>query len=851
MPSTTHQDELLRSVLELSPAAQDRVIADLREQDGTAADAISSEVRLQRLEPSFLQEALDDQFTDVERSVLAPDDLVDRYRICEKLGQGGMGEVYLAERVDLDLTYRVALKVVSASSVDVLAHQRLNRERQILADLEHPNIARLMDAGSLQVDQRTVPYLAMEYVVGRPIVEYCIDPADTRKATRPLDREQRIALFQRVLDAISFAHSHLIIHRDIKSSNVLVDESGSVKVLDFGLAKLLASEHPALELTQPQQLLFTPKIAAPEQFSGASGTAATDIYQLGRLLYELICGAPAFDLEGQPIHQMLQIITATQPTSPSRRSGEGLDLDLDAIVFKCLEVNPDDRYQSVSSLAADVQSLLDHRPIIAQRQTRWYRGRKFLRRNPLLVAGLVGASVMTSGYLVSLYQQNAETARALDSARAEAERANQTTQFLVDLFSDALPSSPAQAGKSARDLLARGTDRLERHLADQPQTHLTIANAIGEIHASLGLHAENLELLSQVIDLEVGSASDRARTLHLYANTLAELDRFEEAAPFYTSAISLLGDETLALEKVDVLIGEALLRQYQRQYAKADAIYQEAQVLLDSQGEGDSATAAQILSNRGVAAWHVGELARSEEILEQALAMRRKHLGHDHWMVALTMSNLAATKRSLGQLDAAKNYHLEALSIQERVLGEVHPHVASTAIDLGYTYMDLGDGQSAVEWASRALAINTEVYGAESLRSSNAWYALGYIKRAHGDLEGALSAHSKSIGIITRLFGDDHPSFGLTLIRIARIEHDMGRSEQAERTVDRALALVGDHSAMASTGLLLKGELLAAKGEMVAAREALTQSLQIRQRLLPAGHDKIEEVARVLDVVTR
>ncbi|MEK7832066.1 MAG: serine/threonine-protein kinase, partial [Acidobacteriota bacterium] len=287
-----------------------------------------------------------------------------------------MATVYLAERIDGEFRQQVALKIVWPGANDEEITRRFKQERQILASLDHPNIARLLDGGTTE---KGWPYLVMEYIAGQPITRYCRD--------RKLPLAERLRLFQSVCAAVAYAHRNLVIHRDIKPSNILVTEDGTVKLpklLDFGIAKLLApesSEQQTITGLRP----MTPEYASPEQLREETITTATDVYSLGVLLYELLAGAHPFDLKNLPLHELIRIVCEEDPPPPSTRAPQ-LRGDLDNVVLKALNKEPRQRYQTVEQFSDDISRYLDGKTVIARPATLFYRTGKFARRNKTAVA---------------------------------------------------------------------------------------------------------------------------------------------------------------------------------------------------------------------------------------------------------------------------------------------------------------------------------------------------------------------------------------------------------------------------------------------------------------------------------
>ncbi|MGW8266356.1 MAG: serine/threonine protein kinase, partial [Longimicrobiales bacterium] len=449
-------EALFEEVLDHPPAEWDRVVEELSGGDEALGQEVqkllSAHVRAEGLlERSFnMRDAMEG-----EGKGRNGEGQIGKYRILQEIGRGGMGRVYLAERADGQFRRRVALKVISGADPDL--HARVVAERQILAGLEHPNIGRLLDGGGTE-DGR--PYLVLEYVDGLPIDVYC----DRMR----LSLRERLRLFLTVLKAVEHAHHNLVVHRDLKPSNILVTPSGEVKLLDFGIAKLL---NPTLSggtapLTRAQDRALTPEYASPEQVRGEAITTSADIYSLGVVLYQILSGHRPYLLPDGVLPEMVRVICEEDPVPPSQRiaaqapaagqRGEGaktalveiararhtttarlhrqLKGDLDAIVMKALRKEPPRRYGSVELLSQDIQHFLDGLAVEARKGSRWYRLGKWARRHrgEAVAAALVLASLVGGAGVVSW--QAGVASRERDRATSALRESEEVTEFLLGLF---------------------------------------------------------------------------------------------------------------------------------------------------------------------------------------------------------------------------------------------------------------------------------------------------------------------------------------------------------------------------------------------------------------------------------
>lgn len=428
------------------------------------------------------------------------------YRIIREIGTGGMGAVFLAERSDGRFDQRVAIKIIRQSVVSSDLEQYFKREQQILAGLNHPNIARLLDGG---VSAGGESYFVMEYVEGEPLIEFAAG----------LSVDKTLLLFRHICEAVAFAHRNLIIHRDLKPSNILVTKDGQPKLLDFGLAKIVVDG--PIDAAQSTFRALTPTYASPEQLRGNNVTTASDIYSLGVVLYELLSGDTPFHFEGKDLEQMIHTIIDTEPKPPSavltaeiRSSGQkktrpagvfemagSLNADLDNIALTALRKEPERRYPSVEAFADDIQRYIDGRPITARSNTFAYIAAKFVKRNKIWVsaAALIMIAVLTAT-AISLRQSAV--------ARRESARSKAVNQFMQKMFLNAFPEAQSSGKKGAQasviDTMQESARRLDDgELASEPEVQAELRRVIGVGLLSLGLYPEAQRELEMAFDEHV------------------------------------------------------------------------------------------------------------------------------------------------------------------------------------------------------------------------------------------------------------------------------------------------------------------------------------------------------------
>lgn len=656
----------------------------------------------------------------------APSRLGD-YRVDRVLGRGGMGTVYLGFRADGAFEQRVALKLLrrGLDTDDIVA--RFRTERQILAGLDHPNIARLIDGGASE-DGR--PWLAMECVDGVPITEYC-------------DRNQlplagRLRLMAQVTAAVEHAHRHLVVHRDLKPGNILVTADGDVKLVDFGIAKLLRpDDNSPLPKTRTGFLLLTPQYASPEQLKGEPITTATDVYQLGVVLYELLTGSNPHSarrgLDGgaddvaRPSSVVLRQNADVMASAAQARRTTPVSLkrelrgDLDAIVLTALASDVDRRYATARELGNDLRRYLSGDAVAARPDTLSYRLRTFARRHRVAMTAASLLFVLTLSWIVTITVQRAELVRQRDRARAEAMRAQQTAEFLRGLFSASDPNQTLGETITARELLDAGARNLRSELRDEPELRASLLRTIADVYEDLGVRDGAAGALEEVIatkrqlDLDVSDdlrslarvieRSDPGRSDQLYTEALAEAKRRH-------------GPQDVRLAGILTDYGAAL--GYRGGSGKE--LTAEALRILRASDEGESELFAHALLVHAY-----GEpLETAIPAMEEALAIRRRLHGDEHLSVATALNDLAL---ALEPADVERSTQLleEAVRIHDKLAGPEHPLSLRLTNSLAAVYRDAGRHAEAERHYRRVLELRREFHSDERLPLSYTLYGLAVV----------------------------------------------------------------------------------------------------------------------------
>ena len=696
---------------------------------------------------------------------LGPDTLVGNYRIVESIGTGGMGSVYLAERADGAFDRKVALKVVSRGMDTVSVISRFEQERAILGRLDHPNIAGILDGG-ITDDGR--PYVVMEYVDGIPINQYCDE--------NNLSVRERLQVFKHVCDAVQYAHQSLIVHRDLKPSNILVPITGMPKLLDFGIAKILAEQEDP-NLTQTGMLLATPAYAAPEQLTSGDITTMTDVYALGVLLYELLSGRRPYEARRTP-EEHRQLILASEPLRPSTaltqqpaeeerddlvqtiartRSTEitrlrsSLKGDLDNICLMAIMREPELRYATAAALGEDIARHLAGQPVSAQAQSLTYRARKFYSRNRGPVLASAAALLAAIGF--GVYHTERITAER-DIAIEQQEKTQQVVEFVTGLFLAADPAQAKGENITARELLEAGRRQIETAIADQPEVQATLQRVLGEVHYELGMQDTAGALLREALQTQSEVYGENhletAKTLLAYGIQQQTVGAFESAVEFIDRASAIR--QTL-LDSSDPAVIEAL---------SAQAFYQET----------------------------VGNYDQAERLHNQALSLARAQSSSKGGeLVAQQMAKLASLLRLQDRLDEAVALLREALATQDRVYGGAHPESDETKRQLAELLADRRQFEEAEILYKELLASRTKMLGADHYETGSAWNSYGHLLSAMGNIAGAIDAYNRMLAITRKSSGDTHPALAAGYNNVAILQRNLENLDEAVEGFQLSLAM--------------------------------------------------------------
>ena len=724
------------------------------------------------------------------KDVNVGDVIDDKYKLMEKLGSGGMGVVYKAEQKE-PIRRNVALKIIKLGMDTKEVVARFELEKQALAVMTHPNIAKVHDAGATQNGR---PYFVMELVSGIPITDFC--------DKHMLTTRERLEVFIPVCDAVQHAHLKSVIHRDLKPSNVLVEFQGDKpipKIIDFGIAK--ATEHRLAYktlLTERGQLIGTPDYMSPEQaeMSELDVDTRTDIYSLGVMLYELLAGVLPFDpktLRSAGFGGMQRIIREEEPPRASTRlSGPGdtqtsiakqrrtdaaslhkqLKGDLDWITMKAMEKDRTRRYSTASDLIADITRHLKREPIIARPPSRIYNAGRFIKRHKwgvamatmLILAVVIGGAAATIGFVRATKSERLAKQEE-QRASQEAETARQVSNFLIGLFNVSDPSEARGNTITAREILDKGAGDIEKTLTDQPLVQARLMATIGKVYTGLGLYQTAKSLLEKAVQTQQSIVGDSNPDTRASSHTLA-----------------------------DVYFWLGQYKDAENLYAKLIEVYRK------DQGEEDPKTLKAMFDLASVY-YRQRRDDECERLNLKTLEIQRRVLGEEHPDTLLTMDNLAVLYTRQHRLEKAEPIHAEVLEISRRVMGEDHPDTMLSAHNLAVIYAE-----------------TERYYEAEAL-------------------------FVKTIEISRRVLGADHQQTQLSMNYLAGMYQKQRRFEEAEQLRREVLAIRrkmqgNDHLSVASS-LVSLGTLLSEKGNFREAESLLRESIMIQKKSLPAGDRRI------------
>ncbi len=752
---------------------------------------------------------------------LAPGTRLGPWRILSTLAEGGMGRVYLAERGDGQYEQRVAIKRLRALARPE-DEQLIRRERQILADLVHPHIARLLDGGA---DASGRPHLVMEFVEGIRVDRWCRE--------QRLGLDARLRLFQQICRAVHFAHQRMILHCDLKPSNILVRHNGFPVLLDFGIARLVGAEGRG-----EGGGYMTPRYASPEQKAGASVGVATDVYSLGLILTELLSHE---DAEVGATVRM----DAAPTVPPSDRAlrdkvswGRRLRGDLDAIVMMACAESQGQRYASSAALADDIGRFLEHHPVQARGNGLGYRMRRFVRRRWPFVAGLALMMVMAATFTLSLVYQLQRTQLAEAQARQEAEQSRLVLEYLQSVFEYANPDKGARPGITARELLDAASAKIDSGLKAAPDLQLRQMLALGWVYHAMGLPTEALQLFDKAAAIPFADERTRFEVLNAQAQGLwrqGELRKAETVArAAYEVAREVLPE--LSEGRAQSMTTLALILDENFKHEESKSLFEQVLQIRTTLFGPRSLKVSTTLHNLGMMAHHMGDLAKAELLYAEALAIKTEQLGRAHPNTLTTLENQARVRRDRGDYATAETLFREILQARTRIHGERSSFVADAANELANVLHDAGRYRDAEGFYRQSLDLTVLLSGEGSADAARLQNNLASLYEDRGAYASAESLYRQSLASRLTHLGEGHGLVARAQHNLARVLVKQGRDLEASSLLEKALQArrqtFGEDDAQTLGSRALQAWLLARQGDPVRA-DVDIQKVVLALRSLP------------------
>jgi serine/threonine-protein kinase len=783
------------------------------------------------------------------------------YRAVRLLGEGGMGVVYLAERKDLG--NQVAIKVLRDAWLSPARRERFASEQRTLAQLNHPSVARLYDADVLPDG---TPWFVMEYVEGLPLTEYCQQHQSSIA--------DRLQLFCAVCEAVQYAHSHAVIHRDLKPSNILVKEDGTIRLLDFGIAKQLEGLEGPVHQTMTGLRLMTPAYAAPEQIRGDRVGIHTDVYSLGVILFELLTGQLPFDLSSLTPVEAASVIVEHEPGRPSfiartkgavasaASLGKGAWSDLDVLCLTAMHKDRARRYRSVEALVRDVEHYLKGEPLEARPDSVTYKLRKFVTRNRPAVSFTAVVFLVIAAMAVFF---TVRLARAKNAALAEAARTERIQKFMMNLFQGGDQAGGPSDSLRVVTLVDRGVQEAQT-LANDPQVQSELYENLGSIYQMLGKLDQADKLLEAALEERTSvfgsNAPETAEAMVTFGLLRDAQGQFEGAERLIRHGLEIqkrkLAPNHPAVARSTAALGKVL--EDRGAYGPAIQVLEEA-VRLQSTPGGPTTDLAESLTELANSHFYSGHYAISESLNMRVLAMDRQLHGERHPVIADDLINLGAIQYDLGHYSEAERYDRQALEITQVFYGKNHPATASALTILGRTLVSEHKSDEAAGMLRQALGIEEQVYGRVHPRVAGTLNELGKIAQQQSNLDEAEADFRRMTEIYRSAYSGKHYYIGIALSNLAGVYVERKQYDTAERLFREALAMyaqtlppdhlnIGIAHARLGHALVLDRQYREAQVESRSAYDILTKQSSAPERWLQMARTDLTTIDDALKMAT-
>ncbi|MEX0846070.1 MAG: tetratricopeptide repeat protein [Balneolaceae bacterium] len=702
---------------------------------------------------------------------------VGAYTIVKELAKGGMGTVYLAKRTDGVFEHQVAIKKINKENITQENIELFKQERNILADLNHPRIAHIYDGG---ITQNGIPYFVMEYIDGIPITDYCKE--------NQLSLTQRLDLFAQILNAVQHAHENLVIHRDLKPANILVNADGQIKILDFGISKLISSKSLVDDLGRKRQVL-TLKYASPEQLKNETITTATDFYSLGLILYQMLTLNLPYHLEGLTFYEAEDVIINNDPIPPSQNvspyssiSHKDIKGELDAIILKSIHKNPDRRYRAASAFWDDLNRFKNNHPVSACEDTFLYRTKKLIARNKLGFA----STIIILGLIISFSLfYTWQITDQKNQAQFEATKAEEISDFLIHLFEASDPANNLSNTFTTSELIGNSLAQIEK-LNNQPLMQARLFDITGQVYRNIGLFDEAKEQINAAIQIrEEHLGKNHPITLssmHNLGLVLNDMGDYGEAASVFETVYEkrkeLFGENNIEVASTQAFWAFSIRRQ--GDYDRAEDMARESLQIFRNQLGDSHAQTLDNINKLGITLHNKGKYEEAEELYVEVLNLRKQKLGEIHPQVAKSTNNLATLYLNTGRFNEAKELMEQALHIHKELYGRYHPNIAQVNNNLGLVHTELEQYEKADSLFLLALEMRNELLGPNHTNTAISIFSRANLMLDIQKPDSAITLFEKAYNIFSKELSPNHSFSAHSNLGIGRALSQKGLYEEAK-----------------------------------------------------------------------
>lgn len=762
-------------LLDLSASAREDYLKKVEKKDADLANRLRNMLRADHEDETFLNRPALSKLKEIEEPDFFVGKEIDRYKLMYLIGVGGMGNVYLAERTDLEAHQQVVVKIMNTGYLSSSLRQRFDLERKILSRLNHPHITRIYDGG---ITEQGLPYIVMEYIDGKPLMEYITD--------NKLNVDERIELFLDMASAVSYAHQNFIMHCDLKPANILVTNHGIVKVIDFGIAKILEGEDNDLknQITHTGLIPLTPAYASPEQLTKKPLTIATDTYSLGVVLYEMLTQNKPFPISRNTEYSTVEKwITQRDPLKPSNSISPEIESyanlktwkkklsgDIDNIILKTLKKNPQERYISVEHLIDDINRYKDNYPVVARPYSLKYRFKKYVKRRKVVVAAAaLLLIVLVSGIGATLWQAD-KARKERDVAQYEATKARQITNFVIELFENSDPDKRASESVTVESILEKGVENLA-NLQDHPKLHSEMLRVVGRLYRLQRLYNPSKEMLEKA--LEVGLIAygenhvEPAVTKLELASTLHYLNEDDKAMSYLLEAKPIIQKEfgEISPEYARTLYFLGQFETNKGAYETALDYLIEAELIFDDMDVLSDTELHQLLNiYNGIARvkFMTKDYPSAITNYHKSLAISNQIEGEISQNRSINYYNLSNTYFQMEQMDSADRYINKHLDTYKKLFGDNSGEYSMSGLSLlASIKSEKGEIDEAEETARQALHAAILTYGEKNFNTAISKYTLGEILIKQEKFKDGETAILEATSVFEQILGDSHPSLSV------------------------------------------------------------------------------------------